>query len=203
MGAWRRLAWAGTCGVVMMLTVAAACTAAFGQAPAQQGQQTAGQENNSAQQSKTGFAIESEMLTYSAMDGEGATLACNVARNLGAADDKCAPRGGMSNAPGVVVVAGRFERVGRLSALALGYFHHGHSDGAREPILPARKPARTDFLDRVSALGLPGGSGDVCGEGPVYYYIRDHPVGRGHSGSDVDERHRRPPESGGGPGRDS
>jgi hypothetical protein len=60
---------------------------------------------SSAQPSNTGFAIESEMLTYSAMDADGAAVACNVARNLGAADDKCAPRA-MNNSPGVVIVTG-------------------------------------------------------------------------------------------------
>jgi hypothetical protein len=70
------------------------------------------------------------MLTYSAMDAEGATVACNVARNLGAADDKCAPRGGMSNAPGVVIVAG--------SSNALADFQLWRSDISTMDILTAR-----------------------------------------------------------------
>jgi hypothetical protein len=54
---------------------------------------------------KTGFAIESEMLTYTAMDSEAAALACSLARNLGAADEKCTPRSMAGPAGGVVVMA--------------------------------------------------------------------------------------------------
>lgn len=54
---------------------------------------------------KTGFAIESEMMTYTAMDSEAAALACNLARNLGAADEKCSPRSTAGPAGGIVVVA--------------------------------------------------------------------------------------------------
>lgn len=84
----RRLTWAGGCGIVLTLAVPAACAASAAEA---QSQPAAGQENASAQPAKPGIAIESEMLTYSAMDAEGGTVACGVARNLGAADDKCAP----------------------------------------------------------------------------------------------------------------
>ncbi|HEY2471565.1 MAG TPA: hypothetical protein VGI45_27500 [Terracidiphilus sp.] len=54
---------------------------------------------------KPGFAIESEMMTYTAMDAEGQALACGVARNVGATDDKCTPRGTSGPAEGVVIVA--------------------------------------------------------------------------------------------------
>ena len=101
MSAWRRIAWAGGCGIVVTLAVAFGCAEAAAET------QAAGQENANAQSAKPGFAIESEMLTYSAMDAEGGAVACVVARNLGAADDKCAPRRGtMSNSPGVVIVSG-------------------------------------------------------------------------------------------------
>jgi hypothetical protein len=52
-----------------------------------------------------GFAIESEMMTYSAMDAEGQAVACGIARNLGAVDDKCTPKGMSGPQGGVIVVA--------------------------------------------------------------------------------------------------
>lgn len=53
-----------------------------------------------------GFAIESEMLTYTAMDSEGAALACNLGRNVGAADANCNAQAITGPPVGVVVVAG-------------------------------------------------------------------------------------------------
>jgi hypothetical protein len=95
----------------MLLSVSGWCAKkGHGQAPAPQASPQAaapesGGGGGGGQPSGKGFAIESEMLTYSAMDAESGTLACNIARNLGAADDKCAPRA-MSNAPGVVIITG-------------------------------------------------------------------------------------------------
>lgn len=51
-----------------------------------------------------GFAIESEMMTYSAMDAEGQAVACGIARNLGAVDERCTPKGVSGPAGGVIVV---------------------------------------------------------------------------------------------------
>lgn len=103
MSKWSRLALASGCGIAMTMAVTA-WPAAAAQSSGQPGQQPAAQAN-SGQPGNSGFAIESEMLTYSAMDADGGAVGCNVARTLGAADDKCAPRA-MSNAPGVVIVAG-------------------------------------------------------------------------------------------------
>ena len=129
MSAWRRLAWAGACGVLMLLTVTAVCTAAMARhRPARPSRQRAG--NHDRRRKRPGFAIESEMLTYSAMDAEGATMACGVARNLGAADEKCAPRGAMSNAPGVVIVSG--------DSSALAEFQLWRSDISTMDILTRR-----------------------------------------------------------------
>jgi len=107
MNARKRFAWATRCSGVMLF-VAAAAFAAPDKAPAQSSEKNGGQpasaDSNGAVPIKLGFAIESEMFTYSAMDAEGAAVACNIAQGLGAADAKCAPKGG--NAPGVVLVGG-------------------------------------------------------------------------------------------------
>jgi len=104
MSTWRRVAWVAGCGLAMALAEAAGY-AAPAETSNQPGQQPAAQASNNGMPGNNGFAIESEMLTYSAMDADGSAVACNVARNLGAADDKCAPRG-MNNALGVVLVSG-------------------------------------------------------------------------------------------------
>lgn len=109
MNAWRRLAWAVRCtGVVLIVTAAgfAAADKALAQSSEKNGAQAASADSNGAAPIKLGFAIESEMFTYSAMDAEGAVVACNIAQGLGAADAKCASKGANGNAPGVVVVGG-------------------------------------------------------------------------------------------------
>ena len=58
-----------------------------------------------APSSTTGFAIESEMLTYTAMDSQAQAVACGIARNVGAADEKCSPRTVSGPGTGIVVVA--------------------------------------------------------------------------------------------------
>jgi hypothetical protein len=58
-----------------------------------------------APSSSTGFAIESEMLTYTAMDSQAQAVACGIARNVGAADEKCSPRSASGPGTGIVVVA--------------------------------------------------------------------------------------------------
>src|ERR1035441_9918017 len=49
-------------------------------------QPKAAPENSATSQNPMEFAIESEMLTYTAMDSEGAAVACGIARNVGAAE---------------------------------------------------------------------------------------------------------------------
>jgi hypothetical protein len=109
MSTWKRFAWAMKCSVVMLVVVAAGLASAE-KASAQGGEkggaQAASSDSSGAAPVKLGFAIESEMFTYSAMDAEGASVACNIAQNLGAADQKCVSKGSMSNAPGVVMVGG-------------------------------------------------------------------------------------------------
>lgn len=97
----RRLAWAGVCGVSTILAVAPISTAAAAQSG---GKNTSPAESAAPESKPLGFAIESEMFTYSAMDSEGAAVACNVAQKLGATDPKCAPKGTMNNSPGVVII---------------------------------------------------------------------------------------------------
>jgi hypothetical protein len=53
-----------------------------------------------------GFAIESEMLTYSAMDSEATALTCGIGRNLGAADSSCNAQAISGPPVGVVVISG-------------------------------------------------------------------------------------------------
>ena len=92
--------------VVVMVVVAAGIFAAA-QASAQSNDKpSAPAQSGAAASNPLAFAIESEMFTYSAMDAEGNAVACNIAQTLGAADQKCASKGAMSNAPGVVIVGG-------------------------------------------------------------------------------------------------
>ena len=109
MSIWSRLALPNGCGTAPTLILTLAVVVGF--APQAQSQQVPAQENASGQPAKPGFAIESEMLTYSAMDAEGGVVACGIAQNLGAADNKCASRGAMSNSPGVVIVSGSSNAV--------------------------------------------------------------------------------------------
>ena len=53
-----------------------------------------------------GFAIESEMLTYTAMDSEATALSCGIGKNVGAADSGCNAQAISGPPVGVVVVAG-------------------------------------------------------------------------------------------------
>ena len=61
---------------------------------------------NASNANPEGFAIESEMLTYTAMDSEAAALTCGIGRNLGAADSSCNPQAITGPPVGVVVVSG-------------------------------------------------------------------------------------------------
>jgi hypothetical protein len=112
----------------MVLATAAGCAVAGAQSG---GGKNAPPPDSAAPESKPlGFAIESEMFTYSAMDSEGAALACNVAQNLGAADQKCASKGAMSNSSGVVVVG--------ADSSALSDFQLWRADISTMDILTAR-----------------------------------------------------------------
>lgn len=63
-------------------------------------------EGNASAANPEGFAIESEMLTYTAMDSEATALSCGIGRNVGAADSGCNPQAITGPPVGVVVVAG-------------------------------------------------------------------------------------------------
>ncbi len=63
-------------------------------------------EGNASSANPEGFAIESEMLTYTAMDSEATALSCGIGRNVGAADSGCNPQTISGPPVGVVVVAG-------------------------------------------------------------------------------------------------
>ncbi len=107
MNAVLKLLWSMRSPVVVFTSVVAMGAAALGQSAST----TPGQSNNApgsgaSAQNPTGFAIESEMLTYSAMDSEGTAVACGIAKNVGAADAGC-NRQTVSGPPvGVVVVSG-------------------------------------------------------------------------------------------------
>lgn len=109
MSTWKRFAWALRCSVVVLMAIAAVGCAAAKKSHAQSSDRNTAPENSSnsssAAEAKAPFSIESEMFTYSAMDAESGAVACNVAENLGATDPKCAPKGAMSNAPGVVIIS--------------------------------------------------------------------------------------------------
>jgi hypothetical protein len=53
-----------------------------------------------------GFAIESEMLTYTAMDSEATALTCGIGHSLGAADASCNAQAINGPPVGVVVISG-------------------------------------------------------------------------------------------------
>ncbi len=63
-------------------------------------------EGNASAANPEGFAIESEMLTYTAMDSEATALTCGIGRNVGAADSGCNPQTITGPPVGVVVVTG-------------------------------------------------------------------------------------------------
>ena len=63
-------------------------------------------QGNASSANPEGFAIESEMLTYTAMDSEATALSCGIGRNVGAADSGCNPQAISGPPVGVVVVAG-------------------------------------------------------------------------------------------------
>jgi hypothetical protein len=67
---------------------------------------TAPPQGDASAANPEGFAIESEMLTYTAMDSEATALSCGIGRNVGAADSSCNAQAISGPPVGVVVVAG-------------------------------------------------------------------------------------------------
>ena len=108
--------------VPMRIPVVALCafltlgTAAFGGSKKGHAQSSKGSSSSAPPQGDAsaanpeGFAIESEMLTYTAMDSEATALSCGIGRNVGAADSGCNPQAISGPPVGVVVVAGDSER---------------------------------------------------------------------------------------------
>jgi hypothetical protein len=143
MSKWKRFAWALRCPFVV-LAVVVGCTVAKASAQSgEKGAQPATADSNGAAPIKLGFAIESEMFTYSAMDSESTALACNIAQNLGAADTKCAAKGAMSNSAGVVMIGS--------DSSVLSDFQLWRSDISTMDILTARG---NHYCSKQSQRGL-------------------------------------------------
>jgi hypothetical protein len=87
---------------VTALVVAAACSSSAQTATSKP---PASGSSSASSGTATGFAIESEMLTYTAMDSQAQAVACGIARNLGAVDERCSPRASSGPGSGIVVVA--------------------------------------------------------------------------------------------------
>jgi hypothetical protein len=92
--------------VVLVCAALAVNAAAFGQKTSGGSSSSSTTVNSDEDSNDKGFAIESEMLTYTAMDSEGTALACNLGKNVGAADASCNPQTISGPPVGVVVVAG-------------------------------------------------------------------------------------------------
>jgi hypothetical protein len=91
----------------MVLVVAATVLCAVGWCGKAHGQSApaASGAGDTAGAPKKGFAIESEMLTYTAMDTEAGAVACSIAKNAGAVDASCTPHTMTGPPAGVVVVS--------------------------------------------------------------------------------------------------
>lgn len=109
-----KIFWAVRCPVAVLAVGAVLCTMgwckkAHGQskgASSSSGSGSGGSgDSGTAGAPAKGFAIESEMLTYTAMDSEAAAVSCNIAKEAGAADAGCAPVGNNGLIRGVVVVS--------------------------------------------------------------------------------------------------
>ncbi len=97
------------CAVLMLGAAAFGVSSKKGSAQSSKGSassSTAPPEGNASAANPEGFAIESEMLTYTAMDSEATALTCGIGRNVGAADAGCNPQTISGPPVGVVVVAG-------------------------------------------------------------------------------------------------
>ena len=105
MSALLKLFWTLRSPVFVFVAALTLGAVALGQSSKKSVQPKAAPENSATSQNPMEFAIESEMLTYTAMDSEGAAVACGIARNVGAADDRCAPQAITGPPIGVVVVS--------------------------------------------------------------------------------------------------
>ncbi len=90
---------------VLTLGAAALGASSKGSASSSSSGSGASSQGNASTANPEGFAIESEMLTYTAMDSEGTAVACGIAHNVGAADANCAPQPITGPPVGVVVVS--------------------------------------------------------------------------------------------------
>jgi len=114
MKALLKLSWTMLSPVIVFTAVLAlSAAAAFGaKAHAQKGSGAGSSsssttpENGATAANPSGFAIESEMLTYTAMDSEGTAVACGIGRTVGAADANCTRQTITGPPVGVVVVSG-------------------------------------------------------------------------------------------------
>ena len=147
----KRFAWAVRCSVVVLVVVVAAGFAAAAKKSKAQsgakngaGEETTGSSGN-PKPGEPGFSIETEMFTYGAMDAEGAVLACNIAQNLGAADQKCASKGAMSNSPGVVVIGGDSDVMDEFQLWRGDISTMDILIGTSKSLLPEGGPARPSF----------------------------------------------------------
>ena len=107
MSALLKLPWTLRSPAFVFVAALTLGTVALGQSSKKSDQSKAGQDDSATSRNPTEFAIESEMLTYTAMDSEGAAVACGIARNVGAADDKCTPQAIAGPPIGVVAVSSR------------------------------------------------------------------------------------------------
>ncbi len=90
-------------GVVFFVALALGA-AALGQSSKKSGSPSSSAESSADSVKPSDFAIESEMLTYTAMDSEGTAVACGIGRNVGAADASCTPQPITGPPVGIVVV---------------------------------------------------------------------------------------------------
>ena len=96
--------------VCALIVLCAATTALSAKAKGQSSKSGSSSSSSSSTQpgataaNPSGFAIESEMLTYTAMDGEGTAVACGIGHTVGAADANCSPQAITGPPVGVVVV---------------------------------------------------------------------------------------------------
>ena len=95
--------------VVVVCAALAFNSAAFGGSSKGSGSSSAPPSAGSGDASAAnpeGFAIESEMLTYTAMDSEATALTCDIGHSLGAADSNCNAQAINGPPVGVVVISG-------------------------------------------------------------------------------------------------
>jgi hypothetical protein len=90
--------------VALMFSAAAFSQSSKGSASSSGSGSGEASQGNASTANPEGFAIESEMLTYTAMDTEVTALTCGIGRNVGAADAGCNPQAITGPPVGVVVV---------------------------------------------------------------------------------------------------